>query len=55
MDPVGGPLELSVDGEVVLSSYHEAIRRVLKMEVVEGLFAEEMGYSGMTVAELSKQ
>ncbi|CAL2270116.1 unnamed protein product [Prunus armeniaca] len=46
VDPVTGPLEPWVDMKLVLSSYHEAVKRMLKVEVVEGLFTEEMGYNG---------
>ncbi|CAL8124617.1 unnamed protein product [Prunus armeniaca] len=34
VDPVTGPLEPWVDAELVLSSYQEAIKRMLKVEVV---------------------
>ncbi|KAI5313487.1 hypothetical protein L3X38_042663 [Prunus dulcis] len=53
MDPVSGPLEPWVDEELMLSSYHKAIKRMLKVEVVEWMFIEEMGYCVM-VAELSR-
>ena len=36
MDPVSGPLESWVDGELVLKSYHEETKWMLKMEVVKG-------------------
>ncbi|KAI5312771.1 hypothetical protein L3X38_041945 [Prunus dulcis] len=36
-------------------SYQEAVRRMLKVEVVEGLFTEEMGYNGMTMSALEDQ
>ncbi|KAH0988079.1 hypothetical protein GBA52_015256 [Prunus armeniaca] len=55
VDPVSGPLEPWVDGEVVVSSYQEAIMWVLKVEVVEGLFIEAMGHSGMTLATLEDE
>ncbi|VVA41276.1 PREDICTED: E3 ubiquitin-ligase [Prunus dulcis] len=55
MDPVSGPLESWVDGELVLKSYHEATKWMLKMEVVKGMFTEEMGYSGMTMSALGDQ
>ncbi|VVA24584.1 PREDICTED: LOC110770112 [Prunus dulcis] len=41
--------------EVVLNSYQETIKVVLKVEVVEGLFIEKMGHSGMTLATLEDQ
>ncbi|XP_008225455.1 PREDICTED: uncharacterized protein LOC103325102 [Prunus mume] len=53
--PQSGPLKPWVDAELVLSSYHELTKRLLKVEVVEGLFTEEMGYSGMTLSALEDQ
>lgn len=50
VDPVHKPLEPWVGVDVVLSSYHEAIKWNLKPEVVEGLFSEEIGYSEMTMS-----
>lgn len=43
VEPLSGPLEPWVDRELVLKSYHKATERVLKMEIVEGMFTEEMG------------
>ncbi|KAH0996865.1 hypothetical protein GBA52_020729 [Prunus armeniaca] len=43
VEPLSGPLEPWVDRELMLKSYHEATKRVLKMEIVEGMFTEEMG------------
>lgn len=41
--------------ELVINSYQKAVRWVLKVDVVEGLFIEEMGYSGMTLSALEDQ
>lgn len=43
VDPVTGPLEPWVDSERALSGYQEAARRVLKVEVGESMFPEEIG------------
>ncbi|XP_021824477.1 uncharacterized protein LOC110765618 [Prunus avium] len=55
VDPVTGPLEPWVDDELALSSFQRAAKRVLKVEVVERMFTEEMGYSGMTMSALEDQ
>ncbi|CAL9025323.1 unnamed protein product, partial [Prunus brigantina] len=55
VDPVCGPLESWADGEAALGAYHTAVKRILKVDVVEGLFIEEMGYSGMTMSALEDQ
>lgn len=39
----------------MISSYQEAVKRMLKVDVVEGLFIEEMRYSGMTLSTLEDQ
>ncbi|CAL8997654.1 unnamed protein product [Prunus brigantina] len=43
------------DGGVALGAYYTAVKRILKVDVVEGLFTEEMGYSGMTMSALEDQ
>ncbi|CAL9004779.1 unnamed protein product [Prunus brigantina] len=43
VDPVCGPLEPWANGEAALGAYHTAVKRILKVDVVEGLFTEEMG------------
>lgn len=43
VNPVTGPLEPLVDGELALRAYQEAAKRVLKVEVIESMFTEEMG------------
>ncbi|PQP94150.1 uncharacterized protein Pyn_16105 [Prunus yedoensis var. nudiflora] len=55
VDPISSPLEPWMDGEVALGAYQEAVRRVLKVNVVEGLFTEEMDYIGMTMSALENQ
>lgn len=55
MDLMTGPLEPWVDADLVLNSYHQAVKRMLKVEVVEGLFTKEMRYSGMTMSTLEDQ
>lgn len=55
VEPLSGPLEPWIDGELGLKSYHKATKRVLRMEIVEGMFTEEMGYSGMTMSTLEDQ
>ncbi|CAL8116940.1 unnamed protein product [Prunus armeniaca] len=44
-----------VEGELVISSYQEAVKWMLEVDVVEGLFTKEMGYSGMTLSTLEDQ
>lgn len=55
VDSMHRPLKSWLDMELVLSSSHEAIKMTLKLEVVEGLFSEKMGYSGMTMFALEDQ
>ncbi|PQQ21349.1 uncharacterized protein Pyn_36854 [Prunus yedoensis var. nudiflora] len=40
VDPMIGPLEPWVDGELALRTYQEVAKRVSKVEVVESMFAE---------------
>ncbi|XP_008244897.1 PREDICTED: uncharacterized protein LOC103343005 [Prunus mume] len=54
-DPVTRHLEPWVDAEMVIGSYQEAVKQMLRVDVVEGLFTEEMGYSGMTLSALEDQ
>ncbi|XP_021829885.1 uncharacterized protein LOC110770112 [Prunus avium] len=55
VDPVSGPFEPPMDGGVGLGGYQEAVRRILKIDVIEGMFTEEIGYSGMTLSALEDQ
>ncbi|CAL2260619.1 unnamed protein product [Prunus armeniaca] len=55
VDPISGPLKSWLEGEATLSAYQEAVRRILKVNVVDGLFLEEMGYNGMTMSALEDQ
>ncbi|PQQ11222.1 uncharacterized protein Pyn_18893 [Prunus yedoensis var. nudiflora] len=55
VDPVTGPLEPWMNGELALRSYQEAAKRVLKVEVVEGMFTEEMGYNGYLKLSVAAQ
>ncbi|CAL2255760.1 unnamed protein product [Prunus armeniaca] len=50
-----GPLEPWVEANLVLSSYQEASKRVLRLEIIEGLSSEEIGYNGMTLSTLEDQ
>lgn len=55
VDPAGGPLEPWMEGEGALGAFQEAVRRVLKVDVVEGLFPKEMVYSMMTMSAVEDQ
>lgn len=55
VEPFSGPLEPWVDADLVLSSNQKASKRVSRPEIIEGLFYEEIGYSGMTLSALEDQ
>lgn len=55
VDPIGCPLEPWMDGAVALGAYQEAVKSILKVNVVVGLFTEGIGYSGMTMSALEDQ
>ncbi|KAI5339028.1 hypothetical protein L3X38_018300 [Prunus dulcis] len=55
VDPIGCPLLPWTDRAVALGAYQKAVKRILKVNVVVGLFTEGMSYSGMTMFALEDQ